>query len=864
MKYILTVFLFLFSLPCLAQSFDGVDKEIIPTGRNLGIGTLSPQATLDVNGDTSIESALVLKEISAPSQTAGYGTVYASTDSNLYFLDDSGVSFVLNQTCGGGIANPSGSNKQIQFNNNGLFGASSSFTWDDTNSSFTAGVNASAVGLNTIAMGNGATATPNFTAAIGKSAKAEGFDTLALGYESSANGNYSVAMGYKVKALGTGSIALGSANGTSAGDYAIALGHNASSNGNYSTAIGYTAKARADDATAFGYNAVANGTDSIALGFNVLSEASNSISLGSELNSTGTYSSSFGYTNTANGSYSSALGHFLTANGTGSFVIGKGNSGADRLVNNTDNSLVIGMNSNAATLFIGPSAGAGTTGNIGIATTNPQAQLHVGTGSPEESLGAGDAYITGDLEVDGTVYGVFNGTFYGDGSNLTGVGASSIDELSDGKTVSTSVYLGEGAGNADVAAGSCVGIGYQALYNNTTQDNTAIGYKALYSNTVGEDNLAVGHEALMNNTNGSNNIAIGSNGTLISNTLGSSNIAFGNEALKSNTTGNNNIGIGVSSLNSNTTGYYNIAIGKNALKSNINGIALTAIGNGALFSNISGTFNEAVGDSSLYNNTDGAYNIGIGHKALFNNLSGDYSVAIGAYAGYGTGSLTTNQYNTLIGYYSGYAMNNGANNNTMIGAHSGDSITTGDNNTFIGYNAGQNITTGSSNIIIGANNDAVSATGSNQLDIGDVIYGDLSSGNIGIADSTPSYKLDVNGTFRAFGITDSSDIRLKENIEEISEPVLEKLIQLNGVKYNWIDKEAYGKERQIGFIAQDLEQVFPELVKTADDGYKSVAYGKSTAVLVKAIQELKSEVDLLKTLLCNKAPEEAVCKAMKE
>ena len=110
------------------------------------------------------------------------------------------------------------------------------------------------------------------------------------------------------------------------------------------------------------------------------------------------------------------------------------------------------------------------------------------------------------------------------------------------------------------------------------------------------------------------------------------------------------------------------------------------------------------------------------------------------------------------------------------------------------------------------------------------------SGNVGIADTTPTYKLDVNGTIRGFGITDSSDVRLKQEITNI-DPVLDRLLQVRGVNYHWIDQDNYGSNLQTGFIAQELEQQFPDLVSTDTEGYKSIAYGKMTAVLVEAIKE---------------------------
>ena len=103
----------------------------------------------------------------------------------------------------------------------------------------------------------------------------------------------------------------------------------------------------------------------------------------------------------------------------------------------------------------------------------------------------------------------------------------------------------------------------------------------------------------------------------------------------------------------------------------------------------------------------------------------------------------------------------------------------------------------------------------------------------------------IGGNMAASGsVTSSSDARLKENVETIS-GALEKVQQLRGVSYNKINSDT----KEIGFIAQELEQAFPELVLTNTDGYKSVAYGNVTAVLLECIKELKQEIEDLKAKL---------------
>ena len=95
-------------------------------------------------------------------------------------------------------------------------------------------------------------------------------------------------------------------------------------------------------------------------------------------------------------------------------------------------------------------------------------------------------------------------------------------------------------------------------------------------------------------------------------------------------------------------------------------------------------------------------------------------------------------------------------------------------------------------------------------------------------------------------ISESSDKRLKKNIENL-EGTLAKVMQLRGVRYQL--KDSNNNEVKIGFIAQELEVLFPEFVSTNNDGYKSVTYSKMGAVLLEAIKELKYENDELKSQL---------------
>ena len=66
--------------------------------------------------------------------------------------------------------------------------------------------------------------------------------------------------------------------------------------------------------------------------------------------------------------------------------------------------------------------------------------------------------------------------------------------------------------------------------------------------------------------------------------------------------------------------------------------------------------------------------------------------------------------------------------------------------------------------------------------------------------------------------------------------------QLRGVWYNKIGKD----ERKVGVIAQEVEEVLPEVVHTDAEGMKAVDYGKMVGVLIEAIKDLKAEIEELK------------------
>ena len=148
------------------------------------------------------------------------------------------------------------------------------------------------------------------------------------------------------------------------------------------------------------------------------------------------------------------------------------------------------------------------------------------------------------------------------------------------------------------------------------------------------------------------------------------------------------------------------------------------------------------------------------------------------------------------------------------------------------------------------------ATG-HMVDVGgDTMYGDLHlsgsgsdlfvDGKVGIGTTNPGHKLQVgedgDGTSAIANAWNTfSDIRYKENITEI-EHGLDLVSRMRGVRFNW---KRSGKS-DLGLIAQEVEQVVPEVVSTDSEGYKSIEYSKLVSVLIEAIKEQQSEIELQK------------------
>ena len=343
----------------------------------------------------------------------------------------------------------------------------------------------------------------------------------------------------------------------------------------------------------------------------------------------------------------------------------------------------------------------------------------------------------------------------------------------------------------------------QSVSGSSHSNNTAVGYSSLESVTTGNQNTAIGSQSLESNTTGTNNVALGYQAGY-SNTTGSDNVAIGVAALDANTTASNNVAVGQGALTASTTGYDNVAVGKDAA-----------------YSTTTGSINAVLGKQALYSNTTASYNVAVGYQAGY---SYNGSLGSNTYIGHKSGHSSTGESNTFVG-----------SRRISDGVSCAESMTTGSKNTIIGNfsgnNGGLDIRTASNYVVLsdGDGNPRFVFNGSGYP----FIY-NMSSGA-----GTNTLKFNTGTGEITY---DTSSARYKDNIRD-SVYGLSHVMQMRSAQFEYKDS---GRS-DVGLIAEEIDPIVPELVGKNKDGEPdSVSYDRMVSVLVKAIQELKTELDAAK------------------
>jgi len=375
----------------------------------------------------------------------------------------------------------------------------------------------------------------------------------------------------------------------------------------------------------------------------------------------------------------------------------------------------------------------------------------------------------------------------GDSNGMVAVGYSAQDV--EGGVYATSV--GYNAGNANAGANT-VSIGRDTNRVNTQAATVSVGYQAGYSQTSGQANTNIGYQAgYANTTNGYRTM-------------------LGNEAGEFNT-GANNTFIG-----------YHAGTGASGSSTADRGVIIGSETGEAL---TSGSLNVFIGYQAGKAMTSGGSNVAIGSEALKAEDSRSFSVAVG------TSALT--------------AQDAGAHAyNTGLGHNAGNTVTTGVKNTCVGAKAGgdNSLITGSNNIVIGY----AAAPSADDAD-NEITLGDANITAFRCADQS---------------IAALSDARDKTNVKDSSFG-LDFIDSIRPVEFEWDFRpenmaEAKQGKKRVGFIAQELQEAMPngeneilDLVYEINEDRIEAKYGNLIPILVKAVQELKKELDNCKNNKCN-------------
>jgi hypothetical protein len=248
--------------------------------------------------------------------------------------------------------------------------------------------------------------------------------------------------------------------------------------------------------------------------------------------------------------------------------------------------------------------------------------------------------------------------------------------------------------------------------------------------------------------------------------------------------------------------------------------------------------------------TTGLQNTGVGIHAMLNATTGINNVAVGAFT---SGSLLTGSDNTAVGALAlrnstagsaNTAVGTGAlnvltsgNSNVALGVGALGSVTTGDNNTVLGPAAGQFLTTGSGNLYL---DNWGAATESATTRIGNAQGRTFIAGIRGIATGNNNALPVVIDSAGQLG-TVSSSAKTKFDIQDLPADVVSALARLRPVSFRYKQPFADGSTPvQYGLIAEEVQQVLPELVALDEKGEPaSVKYHVLPALLLAEVQRLQ-------------------------
>jgi hypothetical protein len=525
-----------------------------------------------------------------------------------------------------------------------------------------------------------------------------------------------------------------------------------------------------------------------------------------------------------------------------------------------------------------------------IGETNPSSPIGIITDSNNRSVQISNIPISTNAKVIGR-------KIYRTGVNQTSDRGSLLVTINDNTTTSyldikadsalgpnswanyrpntTSKYISVNGNRSLLLDPHSTFIGYQAGFSaNETPFSTFVGNAAGYAVTSGQSNVFVGDTAGRYTTTGGGNIAIGGYLSLYSNSIGSGNISIGDQALRYSTSGSYNIGLGNGSGGKILTSQgnmflgissgslyaqfpnanYSTAIGYNSYTTKNN---QTVIGGDSLSSgnNLETIINgdtfikkeSSVGSENLTNGT-----LTAGTSWIRTNdcaLSSDTAVCTYSSGAISTITQTGASFATAIkgGHWykfvytvSGVTGTPTATITSAI-ANISTNLYVGTNGTFGNYFYSNSSPT---DFVISTTLTSGQSFTLDTLSLKEVNGGNLLvNGNVGIGTTNPTHLLTmgVGGGFydeTTGAWIDGSDRNYKDNILSLDKYGLNTLNSLRPVSYNF----KHSGVAQIGFIAQEVKLLIPELV-SGEEGSMGLNYGGFSPLIVKSIQELDLKLE---------------------
>ncbi len=600
--------------------------------------------------------------------------------------------------------------------------------------------------------------------------------------------------GIWVSGGGLNSAKLNGGGNIANGNYSVAEGQQTTASGNSSHAEGYLTIAIGQYSHAEGSRTTASGDSSHAEGGSSLSAVKGGTALGAASHAEGIVTTALGYASHAEGNTTIAIGPNSHTEGSRTTASGD-SSHAEGVF-----SRALGGGSHAEGGYFDSVYSYYYTGGTALGrSSHAEGNGTLASGNSSHSEGVYSRALGYGSHAEG---GYYDGVDYYSGGTASGVSSHA-----EGSQTTAGGEYSHAEGNSTIAIGdtshaegngtTAIGVGSHAEGNGTTASGQSSHAEGNYAKAIGQYSHAEGQQTT---ASGNSSHAEG----YYSKALGFASHAEG---------GYNNgaiyyIGGTASGRGSHAEGLETIASGDS---SHAEGIRTTAGGEG---SHAEGYLTTA---SNIQSHAEGEQTIASG---AYSHAEGFQTTASGQ-SSHAEGSAT------IAGGYISHAEGY---DTTASGSYShagGLSSTASGQTSFV--HGSSSIAGGSNAIVLGANITGLTS---------DMTYVDKL--NIKTIGAGPGTSIAVNGTGQVVYTT--SDIRLKENVSTLTN-ALDKVKNLRGVTFQLKDRIAGGDEFRIGFIAQEVNQVVPELTfinNTIPEEYMGVHYDNVTALLVEAIKEITS------------------------